>query len=255
MPPDSHGESLIRDFFSATMNNSMPYQIFLPPGYQDTDQRYPVLYLLHGWGGDFGEWGWYNTQGIAEELMRRGEIPPFIIVTPEGDKAYWFNHAVNGPRWGDYVAYDLINFIDSTYRTIPHREARAIGGLSMGALGAMQLALNHPNTFSIVGMHSPALRRVGDPDVPAFFGDQSCYAPFDPFSLVERTDALKRLTIYIDIGEQDDWLERTTQFRQLLDKKNANYEWHVNPGEHAVEYFQKYPIDYLRFYGAKFSPP
>ena len=175
------------------------------------------------------------------------------MVMPEGDKSYWLNHANGGPRWGDYVARDVVNYIDANYRTLRKRESRAIGGLSMGALGAMQLALNHPQTFSIVGLHSPALRRMGDPDVPQFFGDSEYYAQYDPFVLAEKGDALTQLTTYIDLGNHDAWLGRTTEFRALLDQRRANYEWHLFEGEHNAEYFQRYPIEYLRFYGSKLS--
>ena len=144
-------------------------QVFLPPGYFDGARRYPVLYLLHGWGGwdtriHDSEWDLYKTFTIADNMMRAGQMPPLIIVVPEGGHNYWFNHAVDNERWGDYVAAEVVNYVDATFRTLPRRESRAIGGLSMGGLGAIQLALNHPAEFSVVGMRSPTLRRIGDPD-------------------------------------------------------------------------------------------
>jgi enterochelin esterase-like enzyme len=230
-------------------------QVFLPPGYFDGDRHYPVLYLLHGWGGwDTGthdsEWDKYNTFGIADNMMRTGQMPPLIIVVPEGDHSYWFNHAGDNARWGDYVATDLVNYVDATFRTLPRRESRAIGGLSMGGLGAIQLALNHPDEFSVVGMRSPTLRRAGDPDDALFFGDANYYANYDPFVLVNRVDAVNQLALYVIIGDKDMWLDRTLEFRNLLDQKQAHYEWHVYPGGHDGPFFGSHLDEELRFYGA-----
>ena len=250
--PSGDSEFFSSEFQSAAMNAKMAFQIYLPPGYRDSDRRYPVLYLLHGWGGDFGEFGWYNTQSTADELMRDGEIPPMIIVTPEGDKSYWFNH-FQGPPWGDYVANDLVQYIDGNYRTIPKRESRAIGGLSMGALGAMQLTLNHPDLFTIVGLRSPTFRRIGDPDVPAFFGDAEYYKFYDPFDLVERTGARLPAYTYVIIGQDDIWLGRIHDFLHLLDQHKSPYELHVYPGEHDAAFFGSRLDEDLRFYGAHIS--
>jgi S-formylglutathione hydrolase FrmB len=250
--PAGDSEFFSSEFQSAAMNAKMAFQIYLPPGYRDSNRRFAALYLLHGWGGDFGEWGWYDTQGIADGMMRSGEIPPFIIVTPEGDKAYWFNH-FQGPPWGDYVANDLVQYIDGNFRTIQKRESRAIGGLSMGALGAIQLTLNHAELFSIVGLRSPTLRRIGDPDVPAFFGDAEYYKFYDPFDLIERAGAVLPDYTYVTIGQDDIWLERTYDFLRLLEKHKSPYELHVYPGEHDAAFFGSRLDEDLRFYGAHIS--
>ena len=228
-------------------------QVYLPPGYFDAARRYPVLYLLHGWGGwdtSTHDSEWTRIFPIADGMMRAGRMPPLIIVVPEGGHNYWFNHAVDNERWGDYVASDVVNYIDATFRTLPRRESRAIGGLSMGGLGAIQLALNHPAEFSVVGMRSPSLRRIGDPDVGAFFGDASYYANYDPFVLVNRSDTVNQLALYFIIGDRDIWLQRTQEFLGLLDQKHAHYEWHVYPGGHDDAFFASHLDEELAFYGA-----
>ncbi len=230
------------------------YQVFVPPGYYDSGRRYAVVYLLHGWGGEFDEWGvWLGAFGKADAMMRSGEIPPFIIVTPEGDHTYWLNHALDGERWSDYVADELVSIIDASFRTLAKRESRAIGGLSMGGLGAIQIALNHPDEFSLVGMRSPTLRRIGDPYTPNFFGDQNYYNQYDPFVLAQQGDAAARLKSYFIIGDQDIWLGRTQDFRKILDEKGAAYEWHVYPGDHEQAFFAQRIEEDLRFYGANLA--
>ena len=182
--------------------------------------------------------------------MRDSELQPFIIVVPEGGHSYWLNHAGDGERWGDYVATDVVRFTDENYRTLPGRENRAIGGLSMGGLGAMQLALNHPDEFSVVGMRSPTLRRIGDPDVPPFFGDEAYYADYDPFDLAAKAGSLDAFAVYTLIGDQDTWLARTQAFVELLDEKGARTELRVYPGGHDGPFFGSHLDEELRFYGA-----
>ena len=231
-------------------------QVFLPPGYFQGAERYPVLYLLHGWGGwdittHRSEWDTkYHFFAVADEMMRSGQIPPFIIVAPEGGHDYWFNHAVDDQRWGDYVAQEVVAYVDSSYRTIARGSSRAIGGLSMGGLGAIQLALNHPGEFDVVGLRSPALRRSFDPDDAPFFGDSSYYADYDPFVLVNRAPSLAGLSLYIIIGDQDPWLDRTQEFRTLLDQKQVPYDWHVYPGRHSGVFFGSHLDEELAFYAA-----
>lgn len=231
-------------------------QVFLPPGYFVGAERYPVLYLLHGWGGwDTGthtsEWdSKFNFFAVAGEMMRNGQLPPFIIVAPEGGHNYWFNHAADDQRWGDFVAQEVVSYVDSSYRTIPRASSRAIAGLSMGGLGAIQLALNHPGEFDVVGMRSPTLRRSFDPDDAPFFGDASYYADYDPFVLANRVQSMTGLSLYIIIGDQDMWLQRTQEFRALLDQKQASYDWHVYPGGHDGDFFGSHLDEELAFYGA-----
>ncbi len=156
--PSGESQLYIASYQSAIMGETMPFMIYLPPGYASSGQRYPVLYLLHGWGGDHGEWSWFGTQNTADTLIRAGAISPIIIVTPEGDKAYWFNH-FGGPRWGDYAALEFVDYIDRNFRTLARRESRAIGGLSMGGQGALSLGIRHADRFALVGLRSPSWRR------------------------------------------------------------------------------------------------
>jgi S-formylglutathione hydrolase FrmB len=85
------------------------------------------------------------------------DVAPMILILPQGDKGYWVSWSDGGPRWGDYVASDLRQQVDSKYRTLPDAAHQGIGGLSMGGAGALQLAFNHPDIFGVVGAHSPSL--------------------------------------------------------------------------------------------------
>jgi len=244
----SGSQLLDQTFFSATLGRAMPYFVYLPVGYAESGKRYPVLYMLHGYGGSNTEWIGYGLPETADHMMNAGEIPPMILVLPQGDQAYWVNHANNGERWGDYTAHDVVQQIDATYRTIPDAPHRAVGGLSMGGHAAMQLAINYPGTFGVVGMHSPTLR---DYDTALeYFGDEQFFDAHDPTHLVQaHPEIARQLKISVDVGEQDaDWHDRTVTFHDLLTRLNIPHAWYTWPGEHDAVYWGGHCADYLRFY-------
>lgn len=254
--PPSGSQLLDRRFFSAALGREMPYFIYLPVGYAESTRRYPVLYMLHGYGGSNTEWIGYGLPEMADHMINAGEIPPMIIVLPQGDQAYWVNHADDGQHWGDYTAQDVVQYIDANYRTIPDMQHRAIGGLSMGAQGAMQLAMNYPDTFGVVGMHSPTLRDYPSmADFVGFFGDEAYFDAHDPVSLVQHyPDRARQMKIFLDVGEQDtEWHDRTASFHDLLTQLNIPHEWHTWPGVHDAVYWGGHSADYLRFYAAAFA--
>lgn len=236
-----------RRFTSAALGRSMPYYAYLPPSYDRTDQRYPVLYMLHGLGGSCEEWRSLGLLDTADRLIRTGQMEPLIIVLPQGDRAYWVDHANEGEKWGAYTARDLVAEIDARYRTVTERASRAIGGLSMGAHGALQLALNFPDTFGVVGAHSLVLRRFGS--APKYFGDPKEYATRDPLTIVRaKPDLARSISLWIDIGDQDPWMPVAKQFNQELEELRIAHQWRVAPGDHSSAYWQANLLEYLRYY-------
>jgi enterochelin esterase-like enzyme len=252
----SGSQLLDRTFMSAALGREMHYFIYLPAGYAESGKQYPVLYLLHGYGGSNTEWIGYGLPEMADTMMDADEIPRMIIVLPQGDQANWVNHADQGERWGEYTAQDVVQFIDATYRTIPDAAHRAIGGLSMGAHGAMQLALNYPGTFGVVGMHSPTLRDYqGMKDLVGFFGDEAYFDAHDPIHLMQDyPDRARQLKILLDVGEQDEeWHDRVVVFDGLLTQLDIPHDFRTWPGSHDAEYWSGHAADYLRFYAAALS--
>jgi hypothetical protein len=130
------------------------YRIYLPPCYtEQTEKRYPVLYLLHGQTYTSDQWIRLGAVDALDQLILSGASQPFIIVFP--DDRYWNLEA--GPGFGDRLVNELIPYIDETYRTIPVRGQRAIGGLSRGAGWALRLGLTRWDLFNIIGLHSLAV--------------------------------------------------------------------------------------------------
>jgi enterochelin esterase-like enzyme len=242
-----------RSFYSVALGRSMPFEVYLPPGYDSTSYaRVPVLYMLHGLGGNQTDWEADGLFTTATDLINSGDIPPMIIVTPAGDSGYWIDQAKDGPRYGTYVAHDLVSLIDSQYRTLADGSYRAIGGMSMGGHGALQLALNNPGEFSVVGAHSVALRTKAQ--AFDFFGDQRYFEAHDPVSLYPRNQVQARqMTIWIDIGRSDTWYAPATSFHQLLVSQHISHVWNTYDGGHDATYWHSHVADYLRFYGEAFQ--
>jgi enterochelin esterase-like enzyme len=159
-----HGEVRSRWYKSSVTGQVRHIMVYTPPEYDvDSNKRYPVLYLQHGAGED--ETGW-TRQGhvnfILDNLIAAGKARPMIVVMEKGYATRAGAPAEPAPARGrfdfrafeDVVLKDLIPLIDSTYRTSPHREQRAIAGLSMGAGQALRIGLSHLDTFSVIGAFS-----------------------------------------------------------------------------------------------------
>ena len=139
--------------------------VYLPPGYDNPGQRYPVLYLLHGYTATNQMWrGTQYISGlfigrIADDLIAEGQMQPMILVMPDAENTYWgswyANSSVTG-NWEDFIVRDLVAYIDDAYRTLPQPASRGIAGHSMGGHGAMKLAIKHPEVYSVVYAMSAA---------------------------------------------------------------------------------------------------
>ena len=154
--------------------------VYLPPNY-DTTKRYPVIYLLHGYGGNHMTLqAVEDVKSIADYLISTGAMPEAIIVTPDASNdlggSFYTNSMYNSiPVFGlfeNYIIYEVIPHIDSTYSTIASQEGRAIVGISMGGYGAAKLGIKHSDMFKAIGIHSGpvSFERFLDP-IPDFGGN------------------------------------------------------------------------------------
>ncbi len=138
--------------------------IYLPPSYaRESRRRYPVIYLLHGFGADDRAFiaGAYQNLDIRvsmDSLIKRKLIREMIVVTPNArnrfDGSFYANSPATG-RWEDFIVRDLVTYVDLHFRTIPKREARGIAGHSMGGFGALRVGIRHPELFSALYALSP----------------------------------------------------------------------------------------------------
>jgi len=144
--------------------NTRNMVIYLPPGYDFSDKVYPVIYLLHGYGGDERSLVDEVSEPVAifliDGMVESGLLKEIIIVMPDAGNKYGGSYYLNSELIGnyeDYIVNEIVNYVDGKYRTIRDRNARAIGGASMGGYGSITLAMKHPETFSAVASLSPPL--------------------------------------------------------------------------------------------------
>jgi S-formylglutathione hydrolase FrmB len=168
---------------------------------------------------------------------------------------YWANWSNGGPRWADYIIQDVVGAIDSRYRTVPTAAGRAIGGLSMGGLGALHIAMRRPDVFGVVGAHSPSIRVERDPTLWFLAGDN--WNEHDPIWLAQHAPDIEQLHIWLDAGDADIWLDNISVLHRALLNRGVKHDWHVFPGEHEAEYWIAHVPDYVRFYAGTLqaSPP
>ena len=180
-----HGEVRERYYYSPIRNNTRRCFVYTPPGYdKNQSERYPVLYLQHGWDED--ETGW-STQGkmnfIMDNLLAEGKIKPMLVVMDNGDISGLPRNVVNWDsvqsitstgkgkvEFQDLIVKEIIPMIDSNYRTIPDRDYRAMAGLSWGGLQTFEIVFNNIDKFAYLGAFSGAIRLREDADLSALYG-------------------------------------------------------------------------------------
>ncbi|MDY7079149.1 MAG: alpha/beta hydrolase-fold protein [Chloroflexota bacterium] len=229
-----------RTYLSQTTADEEVYRVYLPPCYEHNGhagQRYPVLYLLHGWPYDDAHWDNLGADEDADAGIQTNLLPYLIIVMPRGRE-----HLYVGTSGGDHsfegqVVNDLIPHIDATYRTHTEREGRAIGGISRGGVWALEIGFLHPGLFAAVGAHSPALS--------VNLAPQS----YDPFYLLTNP-GVGMLRIYLDAGDLDWAREGTQALHEALDEQGIANELVVHSGGHANVLWEENMVEYLAFYAA-----
>ncbi|MBD2755268.1 alpha/beta hydrolase [Spirosoma validum] len=136
--------------------------IYLPPGYEESKQRYPVIYFLHGGMDVLGDsivMAWWRLHELMDAAILKGHIHPMILVLPNSDAklgaGFYTNSTLTG-NWSDYIGKDVVAYIDKRYRTIANRNSRGLSGHSMGGNGALKIGMLYPEVFGTVYAHSPA---------------------------------------------------------------------------------------------------
>lgn len=148
-------EVLERSFRSTALQTEMRYTVYLPDGYAETPRRYPVLYLLHGHGGNERDWLTHGAlQATADRLIRCRAVSPFIAVMPAGGSTWWVDSKAAPAQRA--LVHGLLPHVDATLRTLPTRQGRMIAGLSAGGYGAVMAVLQHADRFAAAAAFSPA---------------------------------------------------------------------------------------------------
>jgi enterochelin esterase-like enzyme len=233
----------LSSFYSPSRGRAIDFAIYIPPGYSESTMSYPVLYFLHGKGGNFLlYWGGISGEVLEARgdagawisgLITSGTIPPLIIVTPDDEDGAW--GAVNESM----VTEELISHIDANWRTIPDRRGRAIEGFSMGGMGASRYASRHPDLYcSTIIMAEPGL----DSAVPYWEENRSVILQ-------------NQMGVRLAVGDQDEQLQPMNSLHNSLLSLDIPHEYEIVPGiDHNFgQLYNRIGIIGLQFHAACFQ--
>lgn len=226
----AHGSEEMIEYDSKTVGTRRKMLVYTPPGYS-TDRKYPVLYLLHGIGGDETEWQRFCTPNvILDNLIADGKVQPMIIVMPNGraqknDRAEG-NVFQSAPAFANFekdLLNDVIPAIEARYSVIADREHRALAGLSMGGGQSLNFGLAHLDTFAWIGGFSSAPNtKAPDELVP------------DPAAAREQLKLL-----YLSCGNKDGLIRISRGIHSYLKENNVPHIWHVDSHGHDADTWSK----------------
>jgi len=214
------------------LRKPLSYRVYIPPCYhQQIDRRYPVLYLIHGQGFTDEQWDRIGVDEVADSLIASYEIPPLIIVMPHE----YDSQPPQISKFAQAFIDDFIPYIEATYRTLPDRAHRAIGGLSRGGGWAIHFGVSEWELFGTIGAHSPGI-----------FSSDNIYMR----NWLDNIPSDSTPRIYLDIGSRDlpEILEPVIRFEELLNKRDIPHDWHYFSGFHNEEYWHVHLESYLRWY-------
>jgi S-formylglutathione hydrolase FrmB len=265
-----------RAFRSAILHSSVQYCVYLPASYSAADaktRKYPVLYLLHGLGG--------NEQSIAldgewtslQDLRRENMVGEFLVVAPDGRDTFYINSRDGKTPYSDFFLREFVPFVEHTYRVRTERAARGITGFSMGGYGALRMAFANPELFGSVSSHSGALMRAPPQGVSAgassgnlgavllarVFGDpidQKFWDLNSPFILARKNAAaLLKMKIYFDCGTEDSYgfYRGANEVHETLDSLKIPHEFHLYSGGHSISYLLSHRAASFEFHWREFN--
>jgi enterochelin esterase family protein len=238
----AHGTVQPLTYQSESLGKEREAVVYLPPGYDSGATRYPVLYLLHGAGGDQNTWidrGQANV--ILDNLIANGDLDPLVVVMPYG----YTSRLPDGERRRGAEGYkadmeeftvdfinDLIPLIESRYRVEGDREHRAIAGLSMGGGQSFAIGLTHPDLFSTVAGFSSAMQIANSPAWGGIDMDAT---------LAANVDAINELDmLWVGCGTEDTLFNVNKAFSEQLTEAGVEHAFRVTLGAHTMEVWQRY---------------
>ncbi len=255
---------------SSILNKEVNYTIYLPADYYTSERKYPVTYLLHGYGDADDGWVQFGEiNRLADAAIKDGRIPPMIIVTPDGFTSFYMNAANGSLNYEDFFIKELIPHIEKTYHVKAERKYRGIAGLSMGGFGSMLYALKYPNLFVAAAPLSAAVWTDSDCEnmqegmYNTYFGSsvgkslkgKDRLTPFwhnnSVFSIIEKktVEELSAVKYWIDCGDDDFLTVGNAQLHIALTNKKVPHEFRMREGAHNWTYWRTGVIDALSFIG------
>jgi S-formylglutathione hydrolase FrmB len=200
--------------------------------------------LLHGRGGSPSSWA---NDHVYDALRAAGDDAPDVVMANGGDASYW--HDRSDGRWGTYVVREVIPKAIRLLHADPHRIA--IGGISMGGFGALDIARLHPGMFCAVGGHSAAIFATAGNTTEGSFDDSEDFAKHDLVTWAKHAQhPFQGTPVWMDVGADDPFHDTDLEVAHELQADGAHVSLHVSPGGHDWGYWNAHTADYVRFYAA-----
>ena len=227
--------------YSDKMQKSIKNTIVVPAQYFDPDlleEQYPVIYLLHGYSGDYSNWAHFkDLDAIATDLG-------VIFVCPDGEHGwYWDSPVRKDSQYETYVSKELVNYIDTHYRTMKTPAMRAITGLSMGGHGALWLAIRHSDVFGNAGSMSGGVNIIPFPKKWKMAENLGSYEEnkerWEKHTVINLVPTLKnhQLNIIFDCGSSDFFAKVNNDLHEALLKAGIDHDYISRPGTHNWKYW------------------
>lgn len=243
------------DVYSPSMHKQTKCVVITPESYTDSPRKFPVLYLLHGYGGDYTSW-----LKLDPDLAATSDRLAMIIVCPDGGYRSWY---IDSPvdstmKYETYIVGEIVPFIDSVYHTMPDKKHRAITGLSMGGHGGLFLGFRHTDLFGAAGSTSGGL------DIRQFtsswelkekiLGDTICCKQnWEDYTVINVLDELplNALEIIIDCGTEDFFIDVNRSMHQKMLSLGVAHDYIERPGKHDSSYWRN-SIEYQLLFFSRF---
>ena len=240
--------------YSQSMHKDIKCLVITPAAYAKTKKYYPVVYLLHGFGGNYTRW-----LTVAPQLKDKSDELQLIFVCPDGGYGSWYldNPMDSSVQYETFTSKELVSFIDTHYTTIADRKHRAITGLSMGGHGSLYLAIKHKDLYGAAGSTSGVVDISHFPkklDAKTSAGITSCCdIDWEKKAVIHLLDSLKNreLKLIIDCGIYDILVLSNRKLHEKLLSLGIEHDYIERPGTHSASYW-KNSIDYQLLFFKKF---
>ena len=234
------------EVMSAKMGRAIKNVVIVPEVYYNRyvpNDRYPVVYLLHGANGDYSDWP--RKKNLHELADRYG----VIFVCPDGQDSWYFDSPIDPKmQFETYISSELVGYIDSHYRTKATKEMRAIAGLSMGGHGAMWVGLRHPDVFNSIGCMSGGVDITKFPErwhikdrLGNYDDNKELWASHSIVNLAATVQTTQNITI--DDGVNDIFYKVNNNLHKVLLDRKIAHDYTIRPGRHTWDYWCN-SIDY-----------
>ena len=258
---------------SDLLKKEVRYSVYLPFDYETSERYYPVVYLLHGYTDNDAGWIQFGEANIkADKAIATGEIPPMIIIMPDGGVSWYINNHDGSVAYEDFFFKELMPHVEKKYRIRQQKRYRGIAGLSMGGFGTLVYSMKHPDMFAACAAFSAGLtppeeapkmdqsrwnQLFGPVYGKGLEGEERLTEHFlknNPFHIAREADKqkLESVRYYIDCGDDDFLSGANSYFHMVMQQEEIPHEFRVRDGKHAWPYWRSGLIDGLKFIGESF---